>query len=113
MIAVVCRSGIVAAEFQRLSGAVICPDAVDGVDPGPWLRRFLSENAVRAVFYDPAVFVDPAPFRTKSPSTSFFVIAGFDDDENATQAMIHGAVGIVAKPLDPRDVRGALSLVDR
>jgi len=116
MMTIVCRSANLASELASLAGAAdtaICP--IDSVNDSPdaWLSRTLSKNSVSVVFYEPSFFVDPAPFRTISPGTSFVVLAGSGEEQDARRAMVCGACAVIGKPLIPRDVDGVMSLVSR
>lgn len=116
MTTIVCRSSYLASELASLtgsSGSAICPVSGNCESPEVWLSRTLANNRVSVVFYEPGFFVDPAPFRTISPATSFVVLAGPGDENDAHRAMVCGACAVLGKPLVPRDVDGVMTLVTR
>jgi hypothetical protein len=116
MMTIVCKSAHLASELAtmvRAADSAICPTGSGCDAPDVWLSRTLAKNAVSVVFYEPSFFVDPAPFRTISPGTSFVVLAGPGDEQDARRAMVCGACAVIGKPLVPQDVDGVMSLVSR
>jgi len=114
MTTILCKSPFLASELSGFTGAdtqAFCPQIIDAFES--WFRKYLIENKVSLVLYEPRFFIDPSPFRTISPSTRFVVLSGPGDEQSAHTALISGACAVIDKPLIAQDVYGVISLVSR
>lgn len=108
MILVLCRSEIF---FETL--ASMSADENFRRFTGTDLSSFSAELAKirpELVIYETSYFVDPAPFRLASPATRFVVAADPGDELRTEEALRHGAVAALHKPLVAGETLAVLAL---
>lgn len=118
MIVILCKSACLADELVALAGPDHGEAFIAGATDGtpieravPWLEGRLKANDVSIVFFETRFFVDTAPYRAISPRTKFVVISAPGEEGDTQKAIASGAVAMIEKPVNPKDVRGVLSLV--
>lgn len=116
MIALVCRSAMLAAELKSIIGSTDTVSFGSGDEESvarseKWLLDLIRRDPVSLVIFEPDFFVDPSRFRLASPKTRFIVLASPGEEDNARKALVCGASAVIDKPLVAQDVRGVLALV--